>query len=34
MNTYFPSGSLDLGICQAESASIGNTREGVSSEHP
>lgn len=34
MNIYFPSGSLDLGICQAESAPIKNTREGVSSEHP
>ena len=34
MNIYFPSGSLDLGICQAESAPTKNTREGVSSEHP
>ena len=33
MNTYFPSGSLDLGICQAESAPIKNT-EGVYSEYP
>lgn len=34
MNTYFPSGSLDLSICQAESVPIKNPGHWVSSELP